>query len=455
MPTTMKLDTPEFKKLFTPQLHKLSKLFQECNYELRIAGGAVRDLMMGIQPADVDFASTATPTQMKELFESHGIRMLHKKGEEHGTITCRIDEAENFEITTLRIDVLCDGRRAEVKYTTDWELDANRRDLTVNSLFLGLDGTVYDYFGGIEDVQKRQIRFVGDAQTRIQEDFLRILRYFRFFGRISVTEEHEKETLGAIARNKHGLKGISAERIWVEFKKIVIGRMAPAVLRSMFGPECELQEYVGLPKAVNLDRFQKVSIYNFLKIKLSYYLVYEKYGSRLESMTSVALLCELEDHIDAFHTRTKLSNDEKFLGFFIVRERVEAEKNRNDLNWWKDLCVEAEGRPGRGTEPDKTRQKILQLMISVLAEEELIQQIENYVCPKFQVTGVDLMEAKVPRGPKMKATLGYLFDIWKNSKYTMTKEEILKHALDSGIPDKDVGFDPVYGKPKHKRQRTE
>jgi tRNA nucleotidyltransferase (CCA-adding enzyme) len=92
---------------------------------------------MGIKPADIDFATTATPTQMKEIFEREQIRMLNKNGEEHGTITCRINDKENFEITTLRIDEVCDGRRARVKFTTDWEVDAFRRDLTINSLFLG------------------------------------------------------------------------------------------------------------------------------------------------------------------------------------------------------------------------------------------------------------------------------------------------------------------------------
>ncbi|KAK6010383.1 tRNA nucleotidyltransferase/poly(A) polymerase family protein, partial [Ostertagia ostertagi] len=129
--------------LFTPQLNILSNLFKKNNYELRIAGGAVRDLLMGIRPADVDFATTATPTEMKELFEREEIRMLHKRGEEHGTITCRIEDAENFEITTLRIDLVCDGRRAEVQYTTDWQLDANRRDLTINSLFLGTKNPLF------------------------------------------------------------------------------------------------------------------------------------------------------------------------------------------------------------------------------------------------------------------------------------------------------------------------
>uniref|UniRef100_A0A915JU58 Poly A polymerase head domain-containing protein n=1 Tax=Romanomermis culicivorax TaxID=13658 RepID=A0A915JU58_ROMCU len=171
-------------------------------FELRIAGGAVRDILLGQVPHDIDFATTATPTQMINLFNKEGIRMLNKRGEKHGTITCRINEKVNFEITTLRIDKLCDGRRAEVEFTTDWYKDANRRDLTVNSIFLGLDGTVYDYFDGIEHLKARKILFVGDAKTRIQEDYLRILRYFRFFGRLTITpDDHDPMTLLAIKDN--------------------------------------------------------------------------------------------------------------------------------------------------------------------------------------------------------------------------------------------------------------
>lgn len=138
-----------------------------------------RDLLMGMKPKDLDFATTATPAQMKEMFTTENVRMINAKGEKHGTITPRINDKENFEVTTLRIDVVTDGRHAEVQFTTDWLLDALRRDLTINSMFLGLDGSVYDYFFGYEDLQNRRIRFVGDAVTRIQEDYLRILRYFR------------------------------------------------------------------------------------------------------------------------------------------------------------------------------------------------------------------------------------------------------------------------------------
>lgn len=205
----MKLDSPVFKSILTPEINYIFDLFKKYNYEIRIAGGAVRDLLMNITPKDIDFATIATPDQMKDMFEKEGIRTLNRNGEKHGTVTVRINEKENFEITTLRIDVRTDGRHAEVKFVNDWKLDSNRRDLTVNSLFLGQDGTVYDFFNGIEDVLQRRIRFVGEPEQRIREDYLRILRYFRFYGRICESENnHDEKSLIAVKNNSSGLKGL-------------------------------------------------------------------------------------------------------------------------------------------------------------------------------------------------------------------------------------------------------
>ena len=131
-----KLNSPEVQEVLTEDLKYLFNLFKKYSYELRIAGGAVRDLLMGLKAHDIDFATTATPDQMKDMFNKENIRMLNTNGEKHGTITVRLNEKENYEITTLRIDVVTDGRHAEVQFTHDWKLDANRRDLTVNSIFL-------------------------------------------------------------------------------------------------------------------------------------------------------------------------------------------------------------------------------------------------------------------------------------------------------------------------------
>lgn len=206
---TEKLISNEFKSILTNDLIYLFDLFKKYSFELRIAGGAVRDLLMGKIPHDIDFATTATPDQMKEIFIKENIRMINTNGEKHGTITIRLNDAENYEITTLRIDILTDGRHAEVKFTEDWRLDSNRRDLTVNSIFLCYDGEIIDFFNGYNDIKMRRVRFVGEPARRIQEDYLRILRYFRFYGRISHDESsHDLDSLIAIKENSSGLESI-------------------------------------------------------------------------------------------------------------------------------------------------------------------------------------------------------------------------------------------------------
>lgn len=243
-PVVVKLDNELFRSIFTDELNHLVEVFKKHNYEIRVAGGAVRDLLMDKKPVDLDFATTATPIQMKKMFDAENIRMINMNGEKHGTITPRVNSKENFECTTLRIDVVTDGRHAEVEFTKDWLLDANRRDLTINAMFLGFDGSVYDYFYGFEDLKDRRVKFVGNADRRIKEDFLRILRYFRFYGRIAVTaDDHDLETLKIIADNAEGLKRISGERIWVELKKILQGNFAGELMMAVVN--CGLAEFIG------------------------------------------------------------------------------------------------------------------------------------------------------------------------------------------------------------------
>lgn len=126
----------------------LRDLFDRHEFPLRLAGGPVRDILNGKTPTDLDFATTATPEQMKNMFAKEGVRVINELGEKHGTITARINDRVNYEVTTLRIDKVTDGRHAEVEFTTDWQIDANRRDLTINSMFLDLEGNLYDYFKG-------------------------------------------------------------------------------------------------------------------------------------------------------------------------------------------------------------------------------------------------------------------------------------------------------------------
>lgn len=135
---------------------------------------------MNKRPSDLDFATTATPQEMIEMFKAENVRISSKLGLAHGTVTPYIGEQEQCQVTSLRIDVKTDGRHAQVVFIKNWVLDAKRRDFTVNSMYLDVDGTVYDWFHGYDDLQKRRLVFVGDAEERIPEDYLRILRYFRW-----------------------------------------------------------------------------------------------------------------------------------------------------------------------------------------------------------------------------------------------------------------------------------
>ena len=162
-----------------PSLKTVLGLLNDDGGEARIAGGAVRNSLMGLPVADIDIATTLTPDVVVTRAEAAGIKAV-PTGIAHGTVTLVVD-GKPFEVTTLRRDVATDGRRAEVAFGADWQTDAERRDLTINALYAQQDGTVVDLVGGLADIESRTIRFIGDAAARIAEDHLRILRFFRFF----------------------------------------------------------------------------------------------------------------------------------------------------------------------------------------------------------------------------------------------------------------------------------
>ena len=184
----------------------------------RVAGGAVRNALLGQKVADIDIAATTLPEETMRRAAAAGFKTV-PTGIEHGTVTV-IAGGRPFEVTTLRADVETDGRRARVSFGTDWKADAERRDFTINALYAEADGTVIDLVGGVADLQARRLRFIGDAEARIREDFLRILRFFRFFAWYG-DGRPDAEGLKACARLKDGLDRLSAERVWMELKKLL------------------------------------------------------------------------------------------------------------------------------------------------------------------------------------------------------------------------------------------
>ncbi len=186
--------------------------------EARIAGGAVRDTLAGRPVADIDLATPRRPEQVVEALTRAGIRAV-PTGIEHGTVTA-VSGGRGFEVTTLRRDVQTDGRHAVVDFTNDWRADAARRDFTINALSMTRGGAVFDYFGGIADLRAGVVRFVGNPATRIAEDYLRILRFFRFHARYAAGPA-DAPALAAIRAGVPGLARLSAERVWSELTRIL------------------------------------------------------------------------------------------------------------------------------------------------------------------------------------------------------------------------------------------
>lgn len=186
--------------------------------EARVAGGAVRDTLAGRPVADIDLATPRHPDQVIAALTQAGIRAV-PTGIGHGTVTA-VSGGRGFEVTTLRRDVQTDGRHAVVAFTDDWREDAARRDFTMNALSMTRAGAVFDYFGGIPDLHAGAVRFVGDPATRIAEDYLRILRFFRFHARYG-SGSPDAAAVAAIRAGVPGLARLSAERVWSELARIL------------------------------------------------------------------------------------------------------------------------------------------------------------------------------------------------------------------------------------------
>jgi poly(A) polymerase len=204
-------------------LSQIFKLAAAASGEARVVGGAVRNALLGMPINDVDVATDLLPEQIIDHATRAGIS-VYPTGIEHGTVTLGLD-GETIEVTTLRRDIATDGRRAVVAFTRAWSEDALRRDFTINALSCDADGTVYDCVGGLDDIAKGRVRFIGDAHDRIREDYLRILRFFRFTAYYTAGA-CDAAGLAACTALKDGLHQLSAERISAEATKIVLSPRA-------------------------------------------------------------------------------------------------------------------------------------------------------------------------------------------------------------------------------------
>lgn len=380
--------------------------------EARVAGGAVRDALLGLKTDDVDIATTATPDEVTRRVEAAGWKAA-PTGVEHGTVTAVIDGAP-FEVTTLRRDVATDGRRAVVSFTRDWAEDAKRRDLTINGLYLDRQGRVHDFVGGLDDLDVRRVRFIGSARERIREDFLRTLRFFRFHARFAEGPV-DPEGFSAVVAERVGLRSLSAERVRAELLKLLVARRAPETVAAMAGAGLFGALDLGVPRVSRFDRFTRLDAHSpdpLLRLTALLQVVSEdaaRLKVRLRLSKAEALrLAALGD----LTPRLKPKDDEKAaraalytLGAPTFRDRV--------LLGWTDA----------GAAPDDT------------AWARLAGLPDRWTALRLPVTAKGLIARGLAEGPELGRALKAIETAWIAADFPTGKAEIerlIEDALDDG-----------------------
>ena len=227
------------------------------NSEIRYVGGCVRKIINKEKVNDIDLAVNLKPADVCKALKNKNIK-YYESGIEHGTITALINNIK-FEITSLRKDIDTDGRHATVEFLNNWKEDASRRDFTINSIYADIEGNLFDPFDGKKDLEKGKINFIGDSETRIKEDYLRILRYIRFFLNYS-KNKHDPKTIKIIKRNLSGFFNISSERLLDEFKKLLRSEGFFKLSKDKY---CLEIINLVLPQLKNISIFNKLN--NFAK----------------------------------------------------------------------------------------------------------------------------------------------------------------------------------------------
>jgi tRNA nucleotidyltransferase (CCA-adding enzyme) len=376
----------DISSLLTPAVRKLDQAMKRKGFSVRIVGGAVRDLVLEKDPKDIDMATDATPDEMIKVFDEAGIR-YEPTGLQHGTLTVILD-GEPIEITTLRIDKETDGRHADVEFTRDWKIDAERRDLTFNAMSVDLDGTLYDYFNGVRDLKAGNAKFVGDAGQRMDEDFLRILRYFRFQGRMP-KPNWELKTLSTIKEKAKGLTQISGERVWMEMSKIISGDHAPELIKKM--AETGVAEHINLPTG-RVSDLQRVRKY-----------------SKDPVIGLAALMDDLFD-VEEVKALWKFSSEV----FLAVKYIVNNRDTDLDETTVKILV----------SRPKVNRDHVAKLAL-YLGQPHLAKLGMWFSPEAFPVTGKDLQDAGMLPGPDMGRVLTDMRAKWEASGFALTQQQLL------------------------------
>lgn len=385
---------------------KLFNIVDEHGGALRFVGGAVRDTLAGLEGFDLDLATDLSPDELVEACEDNGLKTI-PLGIKYGTVGVMIDD-KVLEVTSLRKDIKTDGRHAEVEFTTDWETDAGRRDLTINAVYADERGNVFDYYNGIDDLEKGIVRFIGNPSQRIKEDYLRILRFFRFYSIFAKTPI-DKKALEACKENSEGLQELSMERIRDELCKILVTPKAAETVKIMADNEI-LSYILPVPKDENIECLE------FLDKQLNQ-------GNLPKN--AIARLFIL------------FNPDEAFANNIAVRMKF-SKKQKQDFVDLARVVV-----PLRDFEDERCLKRIIytygkdfardKLMITQALQKQILpdfKEILNFILafekPTFPLRGQDIINAGIQGSPHIGQVLSNLEDMWIESGFSLSKQELLE-----------------------------
>jgi poly(A) polymerase len=378
--------------------------------KVRFVGGCVRKALSGESIDDIDLATSLKPNEVKEKLTKKGIKVIDT-GLDHGTITAILDK-KKFEITTLRKDVLPDGRHTKVEFTLNWKQDASRRDFTINAIYADIEGRIFDPFNGVEDLKKGIGRFIGSANERIEEDFLRILRYLRFFSQYS-KKDHDQDTIKSIKKNINGINKISNERVFSELVKILTIENISNIFAYSESKEIILNIF---PQFKHTDRFNNIN--NLDDVLLDSY----------DACLILALLIvDKSDNYEYFCHKYKTSN--------IMKNRLKnISKKFEDFKSIKFFSEENIKRLIYFSSRDSVKDLLFfSLCINKKMNKLDIRKLTTYIntckIPKFPISGDYLKKYGYETGQKLGNKLKFLEERWINNNFTIDEKEI-KKSLD-------------------------
>ncbi|UPY35761.1 CCA tRNA nucleotidyltransferase [Sediminicoccus sp. KRV36] len=353
----------------------------------RAVGGCVRDHLAGLPVHDLDMAAPFAPEVIAERLAAAGFRVF-ETGLKHGTVTALL-EGQPIEVTSLRRDITTDGRHAEVEWTTDWQEDSARRDFTINAMSMGADGALHDPFGGQADLAARRVRFVGDADQRLREDYLRALRFFRFQARYG-GDAPDAEAVRAVHAAVPGLARLSAERVWSEIKRLMAAPDPRAALRLMAATGVLGAVLPEAGEAARLDLALARGVGDVL-LRIAILL---PVGTDIAALASrLRLSGEEAGRLRALHAIADApapgERDADALRRFAALARLRSEAAQPA----EILLVAAANRPGG-------------------QDTRLLDIMPPGLGPAFPLQGRDVLALGLPHGPRIGALLGAARDWW-------------------------------------------